>query len=27
VSTSSGLMTNKQARKEKLGGEIVCEIY
>ena len=27
VSTSKGLMTNKQARKEKIGGEIICEIY
>jgi len=27
ISTSRGLMTNKQARKEHLGGEIICEIY
>jgi len=27
ISTSRGLMTNKQARKEKLGGEIICEVY
>ena len=27
VSTSVGLMTNKQARKRKLGGEIICEVY
>ena len=27
VSTSSGLMTNKKARKEKVGGEIICEIW
>ncbi len=27
VSTSQGLMTNKEARKKKLGGEILCEIY
>lgn len=27
VSTSAGLMTNKEARKRKLGGEIVCDIY
>lgn len=27
ISTSSGLMTNKEARKKKLGGEIICEIY
>ena len=27
VSTSRGLMTNKQARKAGLGGEIICSIY
>ena len=27
ISTSRGLMTNKRARKEKIGGEILCEIY
>ncbi len=27
VSTSSGLMTNKEAHKRKLGGEILCEVY
>ncbi len=27
VSTSKGLMTNKEARKQKLGGEIICEIW
>ena len=27
ISTSSGLMTNKEARKQGLGGEIICEIY
>jgi small subunit ribosomal protein S8 len=27
VSTSQGVMTNKEARKRKLGGEIICEIY
>lgn len=26
ISTSQGLMTNKQARKAGLGGEIICEI-
>lgn len=26
VSTSQGLMTNKEARKKGLGGEIMCEI-
>jgi small subunit ribosomal protein S8 len=27
VSTSRGLMTGKQAKKEKIGGEVLCEIY
>ncbi|MBU2566115.1 30S ribosomal protein S8 [Patescibacteria group bacterium] len=27
ISTSAGLMTNKQARKRKLGGEVICEIF
>lgn len=27
VSTSKGLMTNKAARKEGIGGEIICSIY
>lgn len=27
VSTSRGMMTNKEARKRRLGGEILCEIY
>jgi small subunit ribosomal protein S8 len=27
VSTSAGLMTNKEARKRGLGGEIVCEVW
>ncbi len=27
VSTSKGLMTDKIARKEKVGGEIVCQIW
>lgn len=26
VSTSRGLMTNRQARKEGVGGEIICEV-
>lgn len=26
VSTSNGLMTNKEARNRRLGGEIICEI-
>lgn len=27
VSTSQGVMTNKEARKRRLGGEVLCEIY
>ena len=27
ISTPKGLMTNKDAKKEKLGGEIICEIW
>lgn len=27
ISTSSGIMTNKEARKSGLGGEIMCEIF
>ncbi|MEI6288281.1 MAG: 30S ribosomal protein S8 [bacterium] len=27
ISTSAGLMTNREARKAGLGGEVVCEIY
>ncbi|MEK8022315.1 MAG: 30S ribosomal protein S8 [Candidatus Hydrogenedentota bacterium] len=27
VSTSQGLITDRQARKSKLGGEIICEVY
>lgn len=27
VSTSKGLMTNKEARKMKLGGEIICQVW
>ena len=27
VSTSKGVMTGKEARKQKLGGEIICEIW
>jgi small subunit ribosomal protein S8 len=27
VSTSRGLMTDKQARSEKIGGEVVCYVY
>ena len=27
ISTPQGLMTGKEARKAKLGGELICEIY
>lgn len=27
ISTSSGLMTNNEAWKKKIGGEVICEIY
>ena len=27
ISTPEGLMTNKEARKKRLGGEIICEIW
>lgn len=27
LSTSKGLMTNSEAKKQKLGGELLCEIY
>ncbi len=27
VSTSKGLMTDAEARKEKLGGEVICQIW
>ncbi|MFH1366882.1 MAG: 30S ribosomal protein S8 [Patescibacteria group bacterium] len=27
ISTSAGLMTNKEAKKKGIGGEIICEIY
>ena len=27
VSTSKGLMTGKKAKKENLGGEIICNVY
>lgn len=27
ISTSSGIMTGRQAKKAGLGGEIVCEVY
>jgi small subunit ribosomal protein S8 len=27
VSTSKGVMTDKQARKENVGGEVICYVY
>jgi len=27
ISTSKGLMTNMEAKKKRLGGEVICEIY
>jgi len=27
VSTSKGLMTNKEARYKKMGGEIICQVW
>lgn len=27
ISTSKGLMTNQEARKNNMGGEVICEIY
>jgi small subunit ribosomal protein S8 len=27
ISTSKGLMTDKEAKKEKIGGEILCYVY
>jgi small subunit ribosomal protein S8 len=27
VSTSRGLLTDKQARKDKVGGEVVCQVW
>lgn len=27
VSTSQGLMTDREAKKQKLGGEVLCEIW
>lgn len=27
ISTSKGLMTGQEARKQKLGGEVLCEIW
>jgi small subunit ribosomal protein S8 len=27
VSTSSGLMTDREARRRQIGGEVICEVY
>ena len=27
ISTSKGVMTNKQAKAEKIGGEVLCYVY
>lgn len=27
ISTSQGILTDKEARKKNIGGEIICEIY
>ena len=27
VSTSAGLMTYREARRRKMGGEVICEVY
>ena len=27
LSTSKGIMTNKEARQQNVGGELICEIY
>jgi small subunit ribosomal protein S8 len=27
ISTSKGLLTNKEARKQRVGGELICEIW
>lgn len=27
ISTPNGLMTNREARKRRLGGELICEVY
>ena len=27
ISTSKGLMTGKEAKKENIGGELICKIY
>ena len=27
ISTSQGLMTDREARRRKVGGEVICEVY
>ncbi|MFA4937393.1 MAG: 30S ribosomal protein S8 [Patescibacteria group bacterium] len=27
ISTSQGLMTNKEAHRKNIGGEVICEVY
>jgi small subunit ribosomal protein S8 len=27
LSTSHGMMTNKDARKKSIGGEVICSVY
>ena len=27
ISTSAGLMTDREARRRKVGGEVICEVY
>ena len=27
ISTSKGLLSNKEAKKQKVGGEVICEIW
>jgi len=27
ISTPQGIMTNREARKKGIGGEVICEIY
>jgi small subunit ribosomal protein S8 len=27
ISTSAGLMTDREARRKRMGGEIICEVY
>ncbi|MDD3607576.1 MAG: 30S ribosomal protein S8, partial [Candidatus Moranbacteria bacterium] len=27
ISTSKGVMTDKEARQEKVGGEVICKVW